>query len=136
MLSRRALLKLSGLAAVCASLPDLARDVPSPDYKLDIARHTLDLSPHHALETIAYNGQVPGPLLRLKENQPVTIEVTNHTDRPEVVHWHGLFLPPAVDGSLEEGTPAIAPNSTVRYNFIPRPAGFRWYHTHTMAMDD
>ena len=136
MISRRALLKLSGLAAVSASLPDLAQDVPSPDYKLDIARHTLDLSPHHTLETIAYNGQVPGPLLRLKENQPVTIEVTNHTDRPEVVHWHGLFLPPAIDGSLEEGTPAIAPNSTVRYNFTPRPAGFRWYHTHTMAMDD
>jgi FtsP/CotA-like multicopper oxidase with cupredoxin domain len=136
MISRRALLKLSGLAAVSASLPDLAQQVTPPDYKIDIARHTLELSPRHKLETIAYNGQVPGPLLRLKENQPVTIEVTNHTDRPEVVHWHGLFLPPAIDGSIEEGTPAIAPNSTVRYNFAPRPAGFRWYHTHTMAMDD
>ena len=46
------------------------------------------------MKTTAYNGQVPGPLLRLKKNQPVTIEVTNHTDRPEVVHWHGLFTPP------------------------------------------
>jgi FtsP/CotA-like multicopper oxidase with cupredoxin domain len=72
----------------------------------------------------------------LKENQPVTIEVTNRTDRPEVVHWHGLFIPPNIDGATEEGTPLVAPNSSARYTFTPRPAGFRWYHTHTMAMND
>jgi FtsP/CotA-like multicopper oxidase with cupredoxin domain len=88
------------------------------------------------LKTTAYNGQVPGALLRFKENQPVTIEVTNHTDRPEVVHWHGLFTPPDADGAIEEGTPPIAAGSTARYTFTPRPSGFRWYHTHTMAMDD
>jgi len=136
MISRRNLLKVSGAAAISASLRALAQDVGKPDYALDIAAVTLDLSPRHKLRTIAYNGQVPGPLLRLKEGQPVTIEVTNHTDSPEVVHWHGLFLPPVVDGSLEEGTPPIAPNATVRLTFIPRPAGFRWYHTHTMAMGD
>jgi FtsP/CotA-like multicopper oxidase with cupredoxin domain len=108
----------------------------APDYKIDIAPVTLDLSPRHKLRTTAYNGQVPGSLLRLKENQPVTIEVTNRTDRPEVVHWHGLFTPSDVDGAMEEGTPPIAVNSTTRYTFSPRPAGFRWYHTHTMAMDD
>jgi FtsP/CotA-like multicopper oxidase with cupredoxin domain len=114
----------------------LAQNRAAPDYKLDIAPVTLDLSPRRRLKTIAYNGQVPGPVLRFKEDQPVTIEITNHTGRPEVVHWHGLFLSPDVDGSVEEGTPAIAPNSTARYTFTPRPAGFRWYHTHTMAMGD
>jgi FtsP/CotA-like multicopper oxidase with cupredoxin domain len=88
------------------------------------------------VKTVAYNGQVPGPLLRFKENRPVTIEVTNRTDRAEVVHWHGLFIPPEVDGAIEEGTPAIAPQSSARYTFTPRPSGFRWYHTHTMAMND
>ncbi len=53
-----------------------------------------------------------------------------------MVHWHGLFIPPDVDGAVEEGTPPIAPNSSARYRFTPRPAGFRWYHTHTMAMND
>jgi FtsP/CotA-like multicopper oxidase with cupredoxin domain len=88
------------------------------------------------LKTTAYNGQVPGALLRFKENQPVTVEVTNHTDRPEVVHLHGLFTPPEADGAIEEGTPRIEVGATARYTFTPRPTGFRWYHTHTMAMDD
>ena len=135
MISRRDLLKLSSLAALASPLA-FARDPDAPDYKIDIAPITLDLSPRHRLKTTAYNGQVPGALLRLHEHRPVAIEVTNNTDRPEVVHWHGLFTPPDADGAIEEGTPAIAPGSSVRYNFAPRPAGFRWYHTHTMAMND
>lgn len=136
MISRRDLLKLSGAAVVSSSLPAIAAERSPPDYKLDIDTVVLDLSPRHQLRTVAYNGLVPGPLLRLKEDQPVTIEVANHTDHAEVVHWHGLFLPPAVDGAIEEGTPPIAPHASARYRFTPRPAGFRWYHTHTMAMGD
>jgi len=136
MISRRDLLKLSVLAGIAPSLPAIGGDLPPPDYKIDIAPVTLDLSPRHRLKTTAYNGQVPGALLRFKENQPVSIEVTNHTDRPEVVHWHGLFTPPDVDGAIEEGTPPIPVGASARYTFTPRPAGFRWYHTHTMAMDD
>jgi FtsP/CotA-like multicopper oxidase with cupredoxin domain len=136
MISRRDLLKLSSLVGLVPSFPALARDLAAPDYTVDIAPVTLELSPRHKVRTTAYNGQVPGALLRLKENHPVTIEVTNRTDRPEVVHWHGLFIPPDVDGATEEGTPPIASNSSARYTFTPRPAGFRWYHTHTMAMDD
>ena len=136
MISRRNLLKLSGLAALSASLPAVTQEAAPPDYRLDIAPATLELSPRHKLKTLTYNGQAPGPLLRFKEGQPVTIEVTNHSDRPEVVHWHGLFLPTDVDGALEEGTPPIVAGGTARYTFTPRPAGFRWYHTHTMAMGD
>src|SRR3984957_11896135 len=136
MISRRDLLKLSTLVGLAPTFPAFARELAAPDYKIDIAPVTLDLSPRHRLKTTAYNGQVPGPLLRLKENQPITIEVSNRTNRPEVVHWHGLFIPPDVDGASEEGTPLVAPNSSVRYTFTPRPAGFRWYHTHTMAMND
>ena len=136
MISRRDLLKLSTLVGIAPSLRAIGGDLAQPDYKIDIAPVTLDLSPRHRLKTTAYNGQVPGALLRFKENQPVTIEVTNHTDRPEVVHWHGLFTPSDVDGAIEEGTPPIPVGSSARYTFTPRPAGFRWYHTHTMAMDD
>jgi FtsP/CotA-like multicopper oxidase with cupredoxin domain len=103
------------------------------DYKLEIAPYTLDLSSKRSIRTLAYNGQVPGPVLRLKEGRPVTIDVHNATKDPEIVHWHGLFLPSEVDGSMEEGTPHIAPGATARYTFTPRPAGFRWYHTHVMA---
>src|SRR5580698_964778 len=136
MISRRDLLKLSSFAALASSSSAFARELRSPDYKIDIVPTTLDLSPRHRLKTTAYNGQVPGALLRFKENRPVTIEVTNHTDRPEVVHWHGLFTASDVDGAIEEGTPPIAAGSSARYTFTPGPAGFRWYHTHTMAMSD
>ncbi len=139
MLSRRELLKLAGPAAFAATFAAdsfRARAATSPDYVIDIAPFTLELSPRHRLQTVAYNGQVPGPLLRLTEGEPVTIQVNNRTDRVEIVHWHGLFNSPEVDGAAEECTPEIAPNSSARYRFEPRPAGFRWYHTHTMAMND
>jgi FtsP/CotA-like multicopper oxidase with cupredoxin domain len=137
MLTRRDLLKLGGLTALSSARPVRAQGAdPAPDYRIDIAPLTLELSPRHQVSTVAYNGQVPGPLLRFREGREVTIEIANRSARPEVVHWHGLFLPPQVDGALEEGTPAILPSQSVRYTFSPRPSGFRWYHTHTMAMGD
>jgi FtsP/CotA-like multicopper oxidase with cupredoxin domain len=81
MISRRDLLKLSGLVGVAPAFPVFAKDLAAPDYKINIAPVTLDLSPRHKLKTIAYNGQVPGPLLRLRENQPVMIEVTRQIIR-------------------------------------------------------
>jgi FtsP/CotA-like multicopper oxidase with cupredoxin domain len=94
------------------------------------------VAPHRIIKTIAYNQQIPGPLLRFKEGVPVTVDVSNHTGNDEIVHWHGLFLPSEVDGAMEEGTPHISPAGKMRYTFTPRPSGFRWYHTHTFAGHD
>jgi len=69
----------------------------------------------------------------MREGTEVTVEVHNRSTDPEVVHWHGLFLPSTVDGAMEEGTPMIAPGGSARYTFTPAPAGFRWFHTHTFA---
>jgi len=109
---------------------------PAADYSLEIAPYALELSSHRVVKTIAYNAQVPGPLLRFQEGRPVTVKIANRTKNPEVVHWHGLFLPPDVDGAMEEGTPLLAPGATKNYTFTPRPSGFRWYHTHTFAGRD
>ena len=88
------------------------------------------------VETIAYNGKVPGPLLRLREGVPVTIDVTNASDDPDIVHWHGLAIDSLNDGAMEEGSPMISAGSTHRYTFTPKPAGTRWYHTHAAAYDN
>jgi FtsP/CotA-like multicopper oxidase with cupredoxin domain len=136
MLTRRRVLKLGSAAAVSAAIPGKALALADPDYSLDIAPFSLQISAKHLIKTIAYNRQVPGPLLRFKEDQPVTIDVTNHTGEEEIVHWHGLFLPSDVDGAMEEGTPMIPAGGKARYTFTPRPAGFRWYHTHTFAGND
>jgi FtsP/CotA-like multicopper oxidase with cupredoxin domain len=96
------------------------------------------LLPGHAAsgEPGTYNGQFPGPLLRLKEGQRVTVNVRNETDVPEQLHWHGHAIPSNVDGAAEEGTPFIPPHGSRRISFVPRPSGFRFYHTHVRAGSD
>jgi FtsP/CotA-like multicopper oxidase with cupredoxin domain len=136
LVTRRQVLKLSGLTVAAAALDVPAQQLAPADYTIDIAPYELEIAAHRTIKTIAYNRQVPGPLLRFREGRPVTIDVTNQTGNSEVVHWHGLFLPPAVDGAMEEGTPMIPAGGRARYTFTPRPSGFRWYHTHVFAGKD
>lgn len=136
MLNRRDFARILGSAAISPHVPCFAQIDAIPDYKIEIGTVDWSLGPKHRLRTTAYNGQVPGPLLRLKEGRSVTVEIKNASQRPEVIHWHGLHTPPEVDGATEEGTPSIPPGATTRVTFTPSPAGFRWYHTHSMAMKD
>ena len=113
--------------------PSFGAERKQADYSLRIQQLTLELAPSVRVTTTGYNGQVPGPLLRLKEGVPVSIDVTNETNIPELVHWHGLKIDSINDGAMEEGSPMIAPHGKLRYRFTPKPSGTRWYHTHTSA---
>ena len=144
-MNRRDFLQLSGLASAGLSSLDwqsaMAADADTrkeatAQVQLHIKPVSLEIGPGKTIQTVGYNGSVPGPIFRFTEGKPVTIEVFNETDVPEVVHWHGQMIAPAVDGSVEEGTPTIPPHGRRRYRFTPRPAGTRWYHTHTMAHGD
>jgi len=148
-LNRRNLLKLGGIAlaqAGATQLLGIQTSPPSPpsvtnseskaDYTLRIAPVTVELDRSHILSTIGYNGIAPGPVLRMREGKPVSVEVINDTDTPELVHWHGMLIPPEVDGTEEEGAPFVLPHQKRRFNLTPGPAGSRWYHSHAMAMDD
>jgi FtsP/CotA-like multicopper oxidase with cupredoxin domain len=108
----------------------------APDFTLRIAPTLVELAPQVVISTIGYGDKVPGPLMRVREGQRVTVEVVNDTDVPEFVHWHGLLVPSDVDGAEEEGTPAVPAHGRRRYQFVATPAGSRWYHSHTMAMMD
>jgi len=119
-----------------AVLPRSASSLADADHTIEIAPYSLEVGPGRFIKTIAYNQQVPGLLLRLKEGVPVTVDVVNRSENDEIVHWHGLFLQPDTDGSMEEGTPHVPRNGRARYTFTPEPAGFRWYHTHTFAGHD
>jgi FtsP/CotA-like multicopper oxidase with cupredoxin domain len=116
--------------------PSIAPGAPKADFTLRIAPVALEIAPSHFISTIGYNGTSPGPVLRMREGRPVTVDVVNDTDAAELVHWHGLFLPPEIDGAEEEGTPTIPAGGRHRYQFTPRPAGTRWYHSHAMATGD
>ena len=126
-----------GLAATLAprSLGTPSETSPA-DYTLHIEASAVEIAPKHIVSAITYNGQFPGPLLRFKEGQPVTVEVHNDTETPEQLHWHGQFVSPDVDGAEEEGTPFIPAHGTRRISFTPQPAGFRFYHTHNRAGAD
>jgi FtsP/CotA-like multicopper oxidase with cupredoxin domain len=125
-MTRRELLALASL--------NVLRAAESADYKLSIDHISLEIAPKTIIKTTGYNGSAPGPLLRMKEGRTVTIQVDNNTSELEIVHWHGMHIPSEVDGSVEEGTPMIAPHTSARYSFVASPSGTRWYHTHVMAM--
>jgi FtsP/CotA-like multicopper oxidase with cupredoxin domain len=135
LLACGALLPLIGLQARFAHAAEQAAPEKA-DYSLRIATGLAELAPEHIVSTTLYNGQFPGPLLRFKEGQRAVVDVYNDTDTPELVHWHGQIIPSDVDGAAEEGTPYVPPHGMRRIAFVPRPAGFRFYHTHVVAGGD
>ncbi|HEY7289521.1 MAG TPA: multicopper oxidase domain-containing protein [Vicinamibacterales bacterium] len=136
-MDRRAFLALAGLGTLAVRGQQALSTDPEPaDVTLMIAPVTVEFTPTLVFSTIGYNGTAPGPVLRMREGVRQIVNVVNDTDVPEQVHWHGLLLPPELDGADEEGTPPVPPHGRRRYEFTPRPAGIRWYHTHTMAMAD
>src|SRR5215472_371384 len=141
IIDRRAFLKVAGLVPMIGAVPRLAFAADEitagrPDYTLRIGTGLIELAPDHIVSTTLYNGQFPGPLLRFKEGQRVTVDIHNDTDTPELVHWHGQMIGSDVDGAAEEGTPFVPAHGVRRISFTPKPAGFRFYHTHVVAEGD
>ncbi len=135
---RRDLLGGLGATAIAGALLR-AQDRQSSDkadFALRIGPVSVELAPKKIVRTVGYNGIAPGPLLRMTEGKAVSIDIFNDSAIPELVHWHGLHVASDVDGSMEEGTPMIAPHGHQRYSLTPTPAGTRWYHTHTRAGQD
>src|SRR5215472_7653797 len=141
MLDRRDL--LLGAAAAALTAPALARgdqgtsrgaaSLGAADHTIRIANSLVELGPDLTLSTKTYNGQFPGPLLRMTAGKPVVVDIHNDTDTPEQLHWHGQVLPADVDGAAEEGTTFIPAHGTRRVAFTPGPAGFRFFHSHVGA---
>jgi FtsP/CotA-like multicopper oxidase with cupredoxin domain len=135
-----AILLSSGLSAGIAEAGSTPLDTQaqaaesgSPDYTLRIQVAPVEIAPKRIVSLTTYNGQFPGPLIRLKEGRSVTVDILNDTDVPEQLHWHGQMVPVEVDGASEEGTPYVPARGKRRITFTPRPAGFRFYHTHNRA---
>ena len=77
------------------------------------------------------NGTVPGPLLRLREGDDVTLRVTNRLGETASIHWHGLLVPPEMDGVPGVSFAGIPPGTTFVYRFPLRQYGTYWYHSHS-----
>lgn len=81
----------------------------------------------------AINGSVPAPVLRWKEGNTVTLNVTNNLASDTSIHWHGIILPSNQDGvpNVSDGFTGIKPGETFRYQFPVKQSGTYWYHSHS-----
>jgi FtsP/CotA-like multicopper oxidase with cupredoxin domain len=124
----------AGMAAV--TLPargaraSTAETIETLDYTLTAA--PLRFRPVAGIEakSLAYNGALPGPVLRVRHGQRVRIHYRNRTGEPTTVHWHGMILPNAMDGAAGVTQPAVPDGGSFLYEFTPGPPGTRWYHDH------
>jgi CopA family copper-resistance protein len=77
------------------------------------------------------NGMLPGPTLRWREGEIVTIRVTNRLREQTSIHWHGIILPYQMDGVPGISFGGIAPGETFTYRFKVAQSGSYWYHSHS-----
>jgi FtsP/CotA-like multicopper oxidase with cupredoxin domain len=117
------------------SAQDRLSRIPA-DVTLRIERTKIEVAPGRTITTATYNGTAPGPLIRLREGVPASVQILNRTDVPEYVHWHGLEVPPALDGTEEEGSLSVPPGGHLQYQITPLQPGSRYIHSHAMAMRD
>lgn len=122
----------AGTMAV-AALPPL-RDAARADdvVEVTLTAAPLRFSPVPGLDFggIAFNGTIPGPVLRVVHGQRFLATLVNRSGYGATVHWHGMILPNVMDGAENVTQPAVPDGGSFVYEFVPGPPGTRWYHDH------
>jgi CopA family copper-resistance protein len=98
------------------------------DLEVDHFRLMVGNRPGRAM---AINRTVPGPLLRFREGEEAVLRVTNRLEEIASIHWHGIILPPAMDGVPGVSFGGIRPGETFTYRFPLRQSGTYWCHSHS-----
>lgn len=100
------------------------------EYDLTIARQEVNIT-GKPVPGMTVNGGIPGPVLRFREGDQARIRVHNTMDIETSIHWHGILVPPDMDGVPYLNFPPIKPGATFTYEFPIRQNGTYWYHSHT-----
>ncbi|MBA2811391.1 multicopper oxidase family protein [Streptomyces sp. KM273126] len=104
---------------------------PDRRFTLVAAEKTVRLASGRTVRAWAFDGQLPGPTLRVRQGELVEVTVRNELPRANVaVHWHGVDVPNAEDGVPGVTQNAIRPGGTHVYRFRPDESGTHWYHSH------
>ena len=98
------------------------------DLSFELTEH--ELIPQVRFPVFSFNGQVPGPVFRVRENDWVKVRATNNTEEMHTIHWHGVDVVYTMDGVPMVTQDPIHPGETFIYRFQARPAGTRFYHCH------
>ena len=133
MISRRHVMQgFAGAAFVLGAArwrPSSAAVLTGTQFDLTIDELPVNFTGAHRT-AVAINGQVPGPTLRFREGDTVTIRVTNRLRESTALHWHGLIVPADMDGVPGVSFAGIAPGTTFTYRFKVNQSGTYWYHAH------
>jgi CopA family copper-resistance protein len=132
-------LHLAGVTGLATTLPlpgwaqsgrSALRPVTASAYDLAIGHTPVTIDGRSAMAT-GINGSVPGPLLRFREGERITLDVRNDLHHDSSIHWHGLILPANMDGVPGISFDGIRPGQTFRYEFDLVQNGTYWYHSHS-----
>jgi FtsP/CotA-like multicopper oxidase with cupredoxin domain len=137
-LSRRALLLAGSAAAASTWLPRTAiAGGSAKDVRITAAPGKIPVvgPPYGETEVWAYNGQVPGPEIRVRQGGRLRITVENGLSEDTTVHWHGLRVPNAMDGVPHLTQAPIKPGESFTYEFDVPDAGTFWYHPHQRSFE-
>lgn len=120
---------LAGAAAVGLwAMPGQAAADQELELVARAARVNLGRGPDFT--ALTYNGQTPGPVIRVREGQRLRVSLKNHLPRPTTIHWHGLPVPNPMDGVPGVNQAAVPPGGSFTYQFTASPAGTYFYHSH------
>jgi len=103
------------------------------EVKLEAKIAKVEYAPGQEVEAWTYNGDIPGPLIRVKVGDRLIVHFTNNLPKPTTVHWHGLRIPIQMDGVPGHSQPEVQPGGSFTYDFVVPDAGLFWYHPHVMS---
>ncbi|UQZ84663.1 Blue copper oxidase CueO precursor [Paenibacillus konkukensis] len=109
---------------------------PDRKFTLTAEKKKVRLSSGQTVEAWTYNGQIPGPELRVKQGELVEVTLVNkNIEQGATIHWHGLDVPNAEDGVAGVTQDAVMPGQTHTYRFVAEQAGTFWYHSHQQSKE-
>jgi FtsP/CotA-like multicopper oxidase with cupredoxin domain len=122
----------AALLLAAQAVPGSARQVTDGvrEFSLTAAPLRWELQPGLVVDGWGYNGQVPGPELRVVEGERVRVHLHNALPVPTTIHWHGIDVPLEQDGVPGLSQDAVQPGLDFTYEFVATNPGTRWYHSH------
>ncbi|MBW1799176.1 MAG: multicopper oxidase domain-containing protein [Deltaproteobacteria bacterium] len=133
MVMRVGIIKTAVLLFTCLVFESYAR-AGVVEYELTLAQQEIDFT-GRKVEAMTINGGIPGPILRFKEGDTARIKVHNKMRVDTSIHWHGILVPPDMDGVPNISFPPIEAGTTFVYEFPIRQSGTYWYHSHTRLQE-
>ena len=121
---------MSSVRAASLAASGTAPELSGTEFNLVIAETPVNFTGNTRMAT-TINGSIPGPTLRWREGDTVTLRVTNNLAVDTSIHWHGILLPYQMDGVPGISFKGIAPGETFVYQFKVKQTGTYWYHSHS-----